>query len=191
MKSSMIHKYQEIYLNMLIEIGKCWQTCTPDKQKAEHCFWIAHHYCKRIKELAFQYGFLSDQEEIDFFRNVKSRFISYLDYYVILSESLMFVPEEPHAALDFWNEESKRYERFCNKHQVFVNYYESGRTHLDEAYFLRKNILPGKLAGSQSDNEKDYITNYDLVLGNYLAHKKYLEYILCRKNLLNLSINHS
>ena len=182
----MIHKYQEIYLNMLTEIDKCWQTCKADKEKAENCFWMAHHYCNRIKELASTNGFSSDQEEIDFFRDVKPRFTCFLDFYVILSESLMFVPKEPQPALDFWNEESKRFERFCHKNHLFISYFESGCTHLDDEYFLRRNIRPELLSVSQSDGNKDYCTNYDMILGNYLAQKKYLEYIVCRKNLLNL-----
>lgn len=172
---------------MLTDIDKCWQTGKPDKVKAENSFWVTHNYCNKIKELVSQNLFLSDQEEIDFFRNVKPRFTCFLDYYVILSESLMFVPVEPQSALDFWNEESKRFERFCHKNHLFISYFESGCTHLDDEYFLKRNIRPELLSVSQGDGNKDYCTNYDLVLGNYFAQIKYLEYIICRKNLLKSS----
>lgn len=172
---------------MLTEIGNYWQNCKPDKENAESCFWVAHKYCNRIKELVIQDGFISEQEEIDFFRNVKPRFICFLDYYVILSESLMFVPKEPQTALDFWIEESKRIERFNHKHHSFITYYESGSNKSDHEYFLRRNIRPDLFTVSQNNNEKDYCTNYDLILGNYFAQIKYLEYILCRKQLLELS----
>jgi hypothetical protein len=85
-------KYQLLYKKMLTEIGKCWQSEKPDKDKAEDCFWIAHHYCDCIKKIARKEGFSGNDNEINFFRNVKPQFVCFLDYYVLLSEVLMFVP---------------------------------------------------------------------------------------------------
>lgn len=170
---------------MLTEIDKCWQTDKPDKEKAENCFWISHHYCYKIKKIALQDGFSTDKEEIDFFRNVKPQFTCFNDYYVILSESLMFVPPQTEPALDFWNEEAKRFKRFCIKHNEFIKYYESDTSHMNDQYFLRRNVR-AEITTTQNEGDKDFCTNYDLLLGNYLAQKKYLEYILCRKHNLNL-----
>ena len=169
---------------MLQDIGKSCQLAQPEREKSEACFWIAHNYWDQLKKLVRLKGFESEEDEIDFFRNTKPLFTAYIDYYVILSESLMFVPGERESELLFWNEEQKRYDRFVKKNKAFVDYYEQGRTNKDHLFFLRKYSIQENTQAISYDTNLEFYTGYDQLLGNYLALKKYLEYISCRKLLL-------
>ena len=130
------------------------------------------------------FDFENEEDEIDFFRDTKPQFRSFIEYYVILSESLMFVPDHPATELIFWYEEQKRHDRFIAKNKTFIDYYEQGQTKKDKIFFLRKNYHLENPKIFNYDNDLDLSTGQDQVLGTYLAFKKYLEYITCRKLLL-------
>ena len=180
-----MHKaYEILYSEMLQDIEKAWQHAEPDREKSDTCFWIAHDYWNRLKKMVRSIDFENDQDEIDFFRVTKPLFSAYIEYYVLLSESLMFVPDDPAAELIFWDEEQKRYDRFTAKHKTFIDYYEQGQTKKDKIFFLRKNYHQENPKTFNYDNDLDLSTGYDQVLGTFLAFKKYLEYITCRKLLL-------
>ena len=180
----MKESYENLYQNMLRDINQSWQLPQPDSEKSESCFWIAHDHWNRLKTWVRLHGFASEEAEIDFFRNTKPGFTAYIEYFITLSESLMFVPEEPVAERVFWDEERKRYERFVVKNKDFVDYYEKGSTEQDRLFFLRKSYHPESMPAVHYDTDLDFSTGFDQVLGSYLAFKKYLEYITCRKLLL-------
>ncbi len=166
-------------------IDRCLQLDLPESERVESCCWIAHNYWQKLKELIKDREFKDESEEIDFFRNVKPQFTFYAEYFVILSEALMFVPKDIPSAIDYWQGEEKRFNRFCNKHQDFISYYENNQRHSDSAYFLRANVDPGfvsRVAIFGADTE--CCSNYDRNVSGYLAQKKYYEYVKQRIQLL-------
>jgi hypothetical protein len=155
----------------------------PETERVESSFWIASNYWDKLK--AMMKGrdkkvieFKDDNEEIDFFRNVKPRFTCHIEYYAILSEALQFVPKDQKAVTHFWKEEYKRFGRFCSKNETFVSYYESGEQYGNSIYFLRENKQPGTFVTTVPyDADENLCSSHDRVLRSYLAHKMYNDYV--------------
>ncbi len=162
---------------MLADIDNYWQSPGDEKLKAESCFWIAQHYLNKVKDLVREHDFFGDCEEIEFFKNVKPEFTGYIEYFVLLSESLMFVPTDFESQKKYWTDEAKRFNRFYIKHKAFIQYYEDGNSNLDTLYFLRRNYYLQNNQPLIYDIEKEFSTTYDMLVGNYLAHKKYFDFV--------------
>jgi hypothetical protein len=174
----MIEEYKLLHRHLIQDIVRCMQLEIPLEERAESCFWIASNYWDKLKEIMKDKTFKDDSEEVDFFRNVKPHFTCQIEYFAILCEALQFAPKDPKAALDFWEQESKRFCRFCSKNETFVNYYESGEQYGNSIYFLRENKQPnGAIAMVPYDADDDLCTSHDRVLRSYLAHKMYNEYV--------------
>jgi hypothetical protein len=171
---------------MLQDIERCMQLELPERENAESCFWIANNYWDKLKEVMKRKPFRDESEEIEFFRNVKPQFTCYIEYFVILSEALMFIPAERLCAVDYWEDELKRFKRFCDKNYEFVIYYESGKRYHDSIYFLRKNTQGSKfvLSAPVYDVDIAFCTSHDQIVRSYLAYKKFHEYAKQRIEML-------
>ncbi len=199
----MEQEYQLLQQDMLHDIERCLKLPHPEKQNVESCFWIAKNYCEKLKELVKQKGFNDVSREIEFFREVKPQFTFYIQYYVLLSEALQFVPmlspvpdeikdcittevwqaDVEVSIIDFWENEGKRFKRFCDKHREFIEYFESDNRRNDCLYFLRESdVTKDYEFTSLYDMDKSLTTSYERLLGSYLANKKYWEY--CKERLV-------
>lgn len=190
----MKQEYQLLYQEMLQEIERCIQLNLPEMERVESCFWIAQEYWEKLKSIIKQKDFNSDQEEIDFFREVKPQFTCYMEYFIILAESVKFVPMQINDAIEFWEQELQRVSRFYAKYKPFIDYYETGRKDDDPRYFQRQGNGPNP---SQKkfffDNDPELMTSHDCILRSYLAHKKYSTYIRAKlerlRNANELTVN--
>jgi hypothetical protein len=116
-------EYEPLYQDMLQDIERCLQLELPEKERIENCFWIAINYWEKLKDAVKCKGFKGEKDEIDFFRNVKPHFTSEIDYYVLLSEGLLFVPKLRESAIEYWADESRRFKRICDNNNEIVSYY--------------------------------------------------------------------
>ena len=181
----MNEKYQLLHDDMLKDITRCEQLELPNAEWVAACFWVAHNYWQRLKSLTCPRSFKSECEEIEFFRNVKPHFTAHIEYFVILSEALTCVPADCGDALCYWEEEGKRLNRFCERNEDFVRYYESGERCRDNLYFLKRNArinYAPKLP--VYDKDPDYCTSHDHYVRRYLANKMYWEYCKGKIELL-------
>jgi hypothetical protein len=182
----MNEKYQPLYSEMLKDIERCLQLELPEKENAESCFWIANKYWEKLKEVIKNKVFKDESEEIDFFRNVKPQFTCNIEYFILLSEALLFIPEERPLAVSYWEEEMRRFKRFCDKYDEFIKYYESDKHYNDSMYFLRKSGEDLKFVPTAPVYDVDvaYCTSHDQSVRSYLAHKKYYEFARQRREIL-------
>ena len=157
------------------------------KKNAEKCFWISRNYGKRLKELLKNIDFNDEDEENDFFKNVKPHFVCHIEYYLLVSEALSFVSVTRDDVITFWEDEKNRSNKFCEDHAVFIKYYQSGEHDLDMTYFLRaNNDLRFNLNIHIYDTDVDWCTSHDRLVRNYLAYGMYHEY--CEKKLRKLNL---
>lgn len=171
---------------MLQDIGRCEKLELPDAEWVTACFWVSHSYWERLKKYVDPDKFSSESEEVEFFRNVKPHFTAYIEYYTLLSEALLCVPQEKSQAITYWEMENKRFKRFCEKNDAFVLYYESGRRFKDSLFFLRRNAGISYIPKSPVyDVDPDYCTSHDHLVRGYLAFKKFGEY--CKGRLVSLA----
>ncbi|HMU47863.1 MAG TPA: RteC domain-containing protein [Chitinophagaceae bacterium] len=191
-------EYELLHHEMLQDIERCMQLPHPEKENAENCFWIARNYWEKLRDCIKEKGFKNEFEEIEFFRNIKPKFTSYIEYYVMLSEALQFAPGEikmpeeikSHSSKEswetavqknkreFWENEEKRYQRFYDKHAELIAYYESGKVNKDRIYFLRSNNeLKNDFKLMLYDNDTEWLTYYEQIIRSWLAHRKFREYV--------------
>ena len=183
----MRNDFQLLYTDMLQDTARCLGLELSDKEKIEDCFWISSNYWDRLKAIVKDRPFRDDREEIEFFREVKPTFTCHIEYYVLLSSSLSFVPTEPAGAIQFWEDEMGRFRRFCDKNNGFVTYYESGDRYQDSLYFLRSGTDVRKAGISPTiDRGEELITIFDPLVRSYLANKMYHDY--CRSQIANLKL---
>ena len=182
----MKQEFRRLYKEMLQDIHRCMQLELSERERVDGCFWIARNYWDKLKAILKMRGFKDENDEIDFFRNVKPRFTCYIEYYVILTEALVCVPISKDAAVSYWKEEVNRVKRFCDKHSDFIIYYQCKRRHSDAIYFLRKNnratvvTLPAVY-----DADPEYGTSHDSIIRTFLAYDMYAKYV--RKRLWELT----
>lgn len=180
-------KFKQFFLDMLNDLAVCMSMNQPLKTKAEKCFWIAHDHWKELVYNKNLLDFCNDHEEIEFFKFVKPNFTSYQEYFILLYESLLFVPKDKENAICFWQDELKQYERFCNKHRYFISYYQTGKRKLDKVYFLRQNCQTNlECACSIYDINTMYRTSHDSLIRSFLARKRYWQFV--RETIKDLEV---
>lgn len=181
----MNEKYQLLYNEMLQDIIRNQEQTLQEGERVASGFWIAHKYWERLKKIIDPDNFTNENEEIEFFRNVKPQFTAHIEYYTILSEALVCLPSLADEAIDFWKEEAKRFNRFCEKNEEFVNYYESGQHFKDGLFFVKRNDERRYIPKAPVyDVGSEYSTSHDHLVRGYLAYKMYNEYAQDRINEL-------
>lgn len=144
----------------------------------ESCFWIASKFWETLKngiDLSF---FEYQGKEINFFRNIKPRFTSQIQYYSMLAEAVLFVPKIAELEFEYWKNEQKRYRRFCDRNKEFVEYYESKSVYLDSIYFVK--VSPEWVPPFQPvnyDADKKFCSSHDHLVRGLLAHQMYHAYV--------------
>jgi len=174
MKCNLLHS------EMIAIIDRYWSTELPEQHKVESTFSLAEGYWKTVRNELKDYLFVNTDEEIHFYKNVKPKFTSYIEYSIILYQALSFAPADSNEFLaTFWEGEEKRLDRFVEKHSEFVKYYNSGCTYRDLQYFLPANDNLVRLKVSKPyDLGSEYKTSHDHLVAGFLAQLMYHEYVL-------------
>lgn len=166
--------YSSLLTELLKEIDQCWQSDLSEIKRFENCFWIAERYCKELEKRVLKKGFANEAEEIKFFKEVKPRLTSMVEFFVIATEALWFAGSEVVCSSQFWKEETQKYNRFRERQHRFVDYYEAGETHLDADYFLQANDESiGDVQSIMFDENHRMQFRKDWLVRSYLAHKMY------------------
>lgn len=169
--------YESLHTEMLEEIKENQDTELPEAERAAVGFWIANKYWNKLKEIVSSSVFTDDQDGIEFFKIVKPQFTGHIQYFTMISEALLFIPDKRENEITYWEEEMKRYDFFCNKHGEFVAYYKSDKYDLDATYFTKapkdwQHISPMMTY----DSDKKFCSTHDWLVRGLVAHKMYNEY---------------
>ena len=100
---------------------------------------IIESYIEKLKSFLQTNSFDSIQDEINYFKYMKPQIVSKLIFY----KRLLFIEmERPHGSIDLKIEhlenELKHLTVFCRENTAFVHYIRSGKTDMDERYFIRE-----------------------------------------------------
>ena len=174
----MKQQIQSIYRQLRADVDVCRQQDMPELERIECCFRTASVYWVNMREELSQYRFTTEEEEIDFFRNIKPLFTSQIEFYTLIYQGMLFKPkEDPVKIAAFWAGESARLNRFCENKEAFIAYYKSGDTCLDRQYFLRdNNKTPGAVAPRVYDINTHFSTSHDWLVAALMAQEMYHEY---------------
>lgn len=165
---------------MLEDIDRCRKAILPEAECVECCYRVAMNYWKELKELFISGTMQMDAEEIEFFKEVKPLFTSHIEYYLILNQVVLFVPNIEQEKKEYWNEEEKRYHRYCKRHENFIAYYESGSTERDSEYFLQRNNRVEMPPQERIYEDADCRSSHDHIVRGLLAGSMYHDFVLER-----------
>ena len=136
-------------------------------------------YINRLKKFLNNYSFQNNTEEINFFKNIKPKFLSKLIYFQKVYKIQFHLPlGYSETVKNYYLKELEKINDFFKANSEFYSYYRSGATSLDELYFIRKEPDSWLLLNFE-DYETDtlFTTIYDQKLAKILAFKLVSEFL--------------
>ena len=139
----------------------------------DRAYWIAREYWDKLKAVTRLSELRDEMKAIEFFRNTKPLFTAQVQYFTMLSEVMLFVPEHSDEQKMYWKIELKKYSRFYEKNIEFIDYYDNGDRHLDHVYFTL--LKPDLIAEPRMryDEELAFCSAKDHLVRGILAHRQY------------------
>lgn len=198
MTTNIEQEFDRLYQDMLDDITRCLALEHPEKENVESCYWIARNYWTRAQEIITKRGFTSDEEEIAFFKVVKPKFASHIEYFSLLSEGLQFVPPKvpfptdvksnieedewekvwQQSIVEHWTNEVTRGQRHYEKYKLFLDDCTSENCKKDPEYFLLRKVSQTEFAHRRSHNrDTELFTPHEEILTAWEGFKLYKEYI--------------
>jgi hypothetical protein len=176
----MKQQFQSIYRQLQADTDLCRQRDMPELERIECCFRTASGCWGNMREALNHYRFTTEEEEIDFFRNIKPLFTSQIEFYTLVYQAILFKPQEDLLKIAaFWAGESARLHRFCENKEAFIAYYKSGDTGLDSQYFLRHNNKAScSSAPRVYDKNHHFSTSHDWLVAALIAQEMYHAYTM-------------
>jgi hypothetical protein len=127
---------------------------------------------EKLKILFFMENFISQEQEIEFFKNVKPKFTSKLIYYNIIYKIEARLPNGGERVIKIYikNELDKIKNYFFNNHE-FNKYRRTGSNYLDNKYYVR-GAVDIKLAidSFYFEADQNFATSHDFKLAKIMAH---------------------
>jgi hypothetical protein len=174
------------YLEMHNQISKCWSMAEGEIKRVECAFKIVIDSWTEVKNKFKEYQFADKHEEIRFFKTVKPKFTTYIEYFILLNHSLLFFNPDSSKESErmYWEHELKRLAKFEERNKSFVGYYRSGSNQHDQQYFLQENYdLAHFIVNKLYDSDGELMTSHDHLIAMLAAEEMYHEYV---KNKLRI-----
>jgi hypothetical protein len=146
-------------------------------------------YISRLKKFINNYVFENNAEEINFFKNIKPRFLEKLIYFQKVYKIQFHLPlGYSETVKNYYLKELEKINDFFKTNNEFYSYYRTGSDTLDQIYFIRKEPDSWLLLNFE-DYETDmlFTTIYDQKLAKILAFKQISEFL--KSAIKKLEIN--
>ncbi|HET7118868.1 MAG TPA: RteC domain-containing protein [Hanamia sp.] len=137
-----------------------------------------------LKDYIINYKFTSQVDEINFFKNIKPRFLSQLFYFRKAFEMQSNLPlGSIEDEKNFCLKELKKINEYQIENKEFLSYYRANSTFFDEVYFIRKEPDSWMLLNfDSSEIDLRFTTFYDLKISKILAFESLTQFI---KSVIN------
>lgn len=172
--NSITDRYYTALENQLSEITLSGQSLI-EQYKAS--IKVCKKAMAKLKNYTSSYSFENAADEIYFFKVIKPQFYSKYIYYINVYNLLMKMPpggEE--TRLHYINSHLDRLKIFFDQNAAFYQYYRSGATAMDEAYFTRGGFdVHVELEDFEEDEQ--YSTSHDYKLSKIIAHERFQQYL--------------
>lgn len=132
-----------------------------------------------LRELVENEGFSDKESEIQFFKKIKPSVFSKLLYFQKIFDLESNRPRKDKKGVrKYFANELKKLRKYMKLHQVKVQYYRCGHSHLDERYFTRNNEdIPVELKDSQALMDEEFFAWKDHTFSNIMANEMLTDYI--------------
>jgi hypothetical protein len=178
-----IDEYMEYYTatakQLYVELEQLQYSVSDHSNRANRAIHLIRNTLKLFRISVCTKGFLSQEDEIRFFKHVKPQVHSYLIFYTHLyeieSKKLVLSSDQMKGYIDRKRKDF-RYQTYDNLE--FVNYYRSGSTHQDKVYFLRESdYSPLNQQSSVAFRDPEFTAPYDHIASVVLAYELFLKYL--------------
>ncbi|MBP4139189.1 RteC domain-containing protein [Flavobacterium geliluteum] len=141
-------------------------------KKCEKAIEISINSKEKLRVLIQKTNFKSDEEEIQFFKEIKPQFTSKVIYYNTIFNIEMKKPNGGTRVLKkYYNNELIKLKAFFDNELDFYKYYRSGNIYLDYKYFLRgKFDIKLSLDSYYFEADKTFATSHDFKVAKILAN---------------------
>ena len=176
----LMQAWEAHYQDMLQELEHCRRLDFSPTSRIAYCFKICMDHWHKILRQVATHTFANEQEEIQFFKIVKPKYTSLIEYYTMVYHAELFKPLTSEEDLQaFWKKENARVARFNHEHASFCAYYKSGCTSMDHVYFLRCNHnCCNEKRNMLYDADDSMITSHGHLATSLLAYEMYEVYVL-------------
>lgn len=145
-----------------------------------------------VKNYIFEMGFMNQQEEIYFFKELKPKILSKLIYYNSIYRIETKKPNGGERIIrKYYNNELDKLKRYFDNNLEFYKYYRTGSTYLDKYYFVReKHNIKLSLDTFYFEADHRFTTSHDYKVAKVMAHdliQVYLENELANLYKINTS----
>lgn len=129
---------------------------------------------RELKVFTNGYQFTDEQEEVNFFKNLKPDLVSqYLFHRKLFALAVFDSFRDKAARLENYQIVLNKLERYTFKNQQYYEYWITGSSYLDAQYFLR-----GKMTHRIIDADDQFTTGYDVKFAKIMANERFRKYII-------------
>ena len=134
---------------------------------------------ENLREYVKDYSFNNQSEEIEFYKHIKPKVLSYLIFYVEqLNIETKRTKEGKKEQVKYLKKLISKFQNYFNNNLELYHYYKSNATHLDEQYFIRKNkTIRLNIETYHYFFDNKFSTNYDTTVATIMAYIKLIEYL--------------
>ena len=171
---------EQLFWEMRKDIEHCRKKDLGPLCELECCFQMAERYWAKLRQEVSSHEFSTVADEVEFFKTIKPKFTSEVDYYSLLYHAELFRRDVQDTVelTKFWTREKHRLKRFRLENEEFFDYYKAGRTDMDEEYFVRRNSdLSNFPKARVYDLEEKAATSHDPLVSMIIALERYIQFI--------------
>jgi len=159
-----------------------------DLEKSDKSYGVVLDSIKRLKDHIISYQFADTKEEIQFFKDIKPKFLKELIYYSERYHLDANLPVGDAAFLTaYYKQELERIRVFFERNQQLYSYYRSGKSYYDELFFLRDADNQFPVPDALADYDPRFSTVHSYKLAKLLAYEMLSE--LIQKNIRKINGN--
>lgn len=184
----MDNKFDQIIDNFFEKLNELDpDTCT-DLKRINEGIHLSNNVLYLLKLAVEKRGFKSTEEEIFFFKKIKSEPLSYLVYFSEVRSCQLLMPKMGLGnQLNFLEKKIKRINKFFNRNWDFVHYMEQDQTYLDVQYFTRCNqIFPLYALPEACYLDPKFFTSHDMLWARIKGMNNFILYLQRRIKHLKL-----
>jgi len=132
----------------------------------------------QLKELIRQQGFVDEQEEIQFYKQIKPKFHAlYIYHATVFSVESDRPLASKKAAKRYFHNELRRIDNFFYHNADLYKYYRSGKTHLDKEYFTRGQGFNGFVIDIVTPIiDREFCTLHSIKIAFLIAYQQLRQY---------------
>lgn len=181
----MRHYTERLYAALENQLNEISANDDPPAEKLKASILSCKKAMAKLKNYISTYSFESTADEIYFFKVIKPQFYSKYIYFISVFNFLMKRPTGADDHLkEYIHAELADMKRYFDHNAAFYQYYRSGSTLMDSAYFTRGGF-DVHVELEKFEEDEIYSTSHDYKLANIIANEKYQDFLNIELQKLN------